>query len=365
MSRNVPDLSYPEKENINLENRLNSSRRSSFFSSVSPCKEKQPSLSPGKKLLEVSPLKRQPLGNKTFNNASVVYNAQNNLKLDGKPFFNKIGLDSTPDNGRKLLRRNITVTKTGSFANSYDKYSDGGKNTLTTSPLRKTNVNENGLIKYKSLVLEDFNITETRRQNNNEEDDVLNDELKSFWATKGHFKDTLNLHFPEDNQNERAASITNKKEPQYNLEKSDSFKKLLENKTKWSLDDEVEIVPENPTDKVEQSVENHTELEKEDKQKLNEFKAPFIGIYENKEKEMLKKEFTRLNRRSESFEKDNDSFDLQKINMSGLEEGRQSKGIAPKTPTCISSEETYFSLDEFDSALLKNGYNCENIDLDL
>ncbi|OBA24680.1 hypothetical protein HANVADRAFT_54348 [Hanseniaspora valbyensis NRRL Y-1626] len=397
MSSNILDLHYSEDENINIEDRQNSSN---LLSSVSPSKKKLSSISPVKKSRQTSPIRRQPLGNKNSNNSTSILSTigisdknsnSSNITYDNVPSLNisnsiaeEVPLNS--NEGRKWLRKNITVTKTGSFAANYDnKSSTNLKNLsggLATSPLRKSQLNNNGVIKYKSLVLNDFGIADKHDSNknsdnsNDDDDDDLKDELKSFWASKGKSEDNLELDLNEsktDNKND-IFNDNQQKDSKYEFKDSKSNRKLLNSKKKFTLYDEVEFVPSKPKDLVDQSVEEHSDLSRDDKRKLNEFKAPFSEIYKTQEKESIKKEFLRLNNKDghdNQKDKENiDPYSLQEINISRLIDNQEDNSNNTTDSKYLPEEklemnqEKEISLDEFDEILKKNGYDCKNIELD-
>ncbi|KAL6927784.1 hypothetical protein ACO0SA_004407 [Hanseniaspora valbyensis] len=391
MNSNILDLHYSEDENINTEDRQNSSN---LLSSVSPSKKKLSSISPGKKPRQTSPIRRQPLGNKNSNNSTSILSTtgisdknsnSNNITYDNQ--FNSKEAPLNSNEGRKWLRKNITVTKTGSFVANYDnKNSANFKNLsggLATSPLRKSQLNNNGVIKYKSLVLNDFGIADKHdssknsdKSNDDDDDDGLKDELKSFWASKGKSEDNLELDLNEsktDNKND-IFNDNEQKDLEYEFKDSKSNRKLLNSKKKFTLYDEVEFVPSKPKDLVDQSVEEHTDLSRDDKRKLNEFKAPLSEIYKTQEKESIKKEFLRLNNKEghdNQKDKENiDPYSLQEINISHLIDNQEDNSNNTNDSKYLPEEklelnqEKEISLDEFDEILKKNGYDCKNIELD-
>lgn len=401
MNSNILDLHYSEDENINTEDRQNSSN---LLSSVSPSKKKLSSISPGKKSRQTSPIRRQPLGNKNSNNSTSILSTtgisdknsnSNNITYDNVPSLNISNsiAEEAPLNsneGRKWLRKNITVTKTGSFVANYDNKSSANfKNLsggLATSPLRKSQLNNNGVIKYKSLVLNDFGIADKHDSSKNsdnsnddgdgDDDDDLKDELKSFWASKGKSEDNLELDL-NGSKADKKIDIFNdseQKDSEYEFKDSKSHRTLLNSKKKLTLYDEVEFVPSKPKDLVDQSVEEHTDLSRDDKRKLNEFKAPFSEIYKTQERESIKKEFLRLNNKEghdNQKDKENiDPYSLQEINISHLIDNQEDNSNNTNDSKYLPEEklelnqEKEISLDEFDEILKKNGYDCKNIELD-
>lgn len=405
-------FSYSDDENVNSEDRQTSNRSYNLLSSVSPSKKKLASLSPDKKSRQTSPIKREPLGCKTSNNSSTKTStldtgssntngldnapslnltssrntnglsnaraASNAPSLDNPPALNPSPvLPSTTRGGRKWLRKGITVSNTGSFVNNYSKLSNESfKYGLSSSPLRKSAATK-GLVKYKSLVLNDFNISEKHSYEQDDrkssDDDELQNELKAFWASKGNFDAESEVDEHKINSIGAIFSTDIKEdEPDYKFKESKSYRTLLNSNKRLTLFDEVEFVPNKPAELVDQSVEKHSTLTRDEKRKLNEFKAPFDGIYNNRQEKLIKKEFLLLNNNQNAeLNKENlNPYSLQEINLSQLieepEKAGNSGAINPGTraPEHLSPANG-LSLDEFDEILRKNHYDCSSIELDL
>lgn len=375
-------FSYSDDENVNSEERQTSNRSYNLLSSVSPSKKKLVSLSPEKKSRQTSPIKREPLGCKTSNSSKTINldnNSINSNSLSNAPSLNDSApvLPNATKGGRKWLRKGITVSNTGSFVNNYSKLgNDSFKDGLSTSPLRKSAVNK-GLVKYKSLVLNDFNISDKHSYEQDarrsSDDDELQHELKTFWASKGkheagkevdeHVINLINAHVASDVEEE---------EPNFKFKESKSYRTLLNSNKRLTLFDEVEFVPNNPDKGVGQDVEKHSTLTRDEKRKLNEFKAPFDGIYNTRQEKLIKKEFLLLNNNENADEnKENlNPYSLQEINLGHLiEEPEKAGNSRARLPELSDPDHgnaaISISLDEFDEILRKNNYDCNSIELNL
>lgn len=311
ISSNVVNLHYSDDENMNSDDRQDSNQSLRLLSSISPSKKRLSKSSPDK-LNHVSPKKRIPLENKS-NNRLTTKNSNHQI-INSKDIQ-----DSNAK--RKLLRKSITVTKTGSFAK--------------TNSIKRP---ENGLIRYKSLVLNEFS----------EDNDV-----DGFWKQAKERSNALGI---EQENDEHMDS------------QSKSVQKMMNSKN-ISLYDDPEFVP-NKSDEPEVYVdEPHTDFTKEDKRKLNEFNAPFHDLHTDKTKMM--EEFMLMNEKyknnenidePESINKMN-PYEPEKINFDLLDVYDHN----PQAISCSpSSEHTNDMITEgdFDKILEDNGYGSKMIELD-
>lgn len=327
MSSNVLNLHYSDDENINNDDRQDSNQSLRLLSSISPTKKRASKLSPDK-LNHISPNKRVPLEIKSNNH--LLTNAHNN-----KGIINSKSLDANAK--RKLLRKNITVTKTGSFAAAKNTQNNKIKNL------------DNGLVRYKSLVLDEF--SETRASNDFDQDD-----LESFWIKK-KFK---NKSFGMEEEKDDGLDMESK-----------SFQKLMNSDGKITLFDDLEYVPNKPVESDLFLDEPHTVFTKADKRKLNDFNAPFSELHVDKSKMM--QEFMTMNERYKNKDvnaDDSDSADIknpyktEKVNFAALDAFNNFNKNEDQISHTSHSSENRITEEQFDDMLKQSGYTIGSIDLD-
>lgn len=325
MSSNVLNLHYSDDENINNDDRQDSNQSLRLLSSISPSKKRASKLSPDK-LNHISPNKRVPLEIKSNNH--LLTNAHNN-----KGIINSKSLDANAK--RKLLRKNITVTKTGSFATAKNTQNNKIKNL------------DNGLVRYKSLVLDEF--SERRASNDDDHDD-----LESFWIKK-KFK---NKSFGMEEEKDDGLDMESK-----------SVQKLMNSDGKITLIDDLEYVPNKPAESDFFLDEPHTVFTKDDKRKLNDFNAPFNELHEDKSKIM--QEFMAMNERYKDVNADDpDSADIknpyktEKVDFVALDAFNNFNKNEDQISHTSPSSENRITEEQFDDMLKQSGYTIGSIDLD-
>lgn len=309
ISSNVVNLHYSDDENMNSDERQDSNQSLRLLSSISPSKKRLAKTSPDK-LNHISPKKRIPLENKSNNRFTSKTSKQQIIS----------SRDIQDSNAkRKLLRKSITVTKTGSFAK--------------TNNIQKA---DNGLVRYKSLVLDEFN----------------NDDVDDFWKRARERSSTLGIEQEHD-------------EPLDS--ESKSVQKMMNSKD-ISLYDDPEFVPNKPDEPVVYVDEPHTEFTKEDKRKLNEFNAPFSDVHTDRAKMM--QEFMIMNEKyknkenidePESITKMN-PYEPEKINFDLLD----AYDYSPRDSACSSPSEhanDVITDADFDRILEENGYASNMLEL--
>lgn len=308
ISSNVVNLHYSDDENVNSDDRQDSNQSLRLLSSISPSKKRLSKASPDK-LNHISPKKRIPLENKSNNRLTGKASSQQIIS-------SKDIQDSSAK--RKLLRKSITVTKTGSFAKA--------------SNIKKPN---NGLIRYKSLVLDEFN---------NDADD--------FWARAKDRTSTLGIEQEKDEPLDT---------------ESKSVQKL--SKENFSLYDDPEFVPSNPDEPVVYVDESPTELTKEDKRKLNEFHAPFSDVHTDRAKMM--EEFRLMNAKHKNKENIDESESITKTNPYEPEKISfdlfDAYECNPRSRACSPTSEhvgDVITEADFDRMLEENGYASKMLELD-
>lgn len=328
MSSNVLNLHYSDDENINDDDRQDSNQSLRLLSSISPSKKRLSKLSPDK-LNHVSPNKRVPLELKSNNH--ILTNTHRN-----KSIINSKNLDANAK--RKLLRKNITVTKTGSFAAT--------KNTTTTNKLKSS---DNGLIRYKSLVLDEF--SEAR-------DDEDKEELDNFWINKK----LKNSAFGIEEENDDYLSLLDTQ--------SKSVQKMMNSNNKITLDDDLEFVPNKPAETDLFLDEKHSVFTKEDKRKLNEFNAPFGELHTDKTK--ITREFMIMNEKAKNNINVDDSestdiknpYKTEEVDFSSLDAFDNFIKEHSLQSRSGSDHEDRITEQQFDNILEENGYTNGSIDLD-
>ena len=312
ISSNVVNLHYSDDENMNSDERQDSNQSLRLLSSISPSKKRLSKASPDK-LNHISPKKRIPLENKSNNRFA--------SKTTKQQIINSRDIQDS-NAKRKLLRKSITVTKTGSFAK--------------TNNIKKP---DNGLIRYKSLVLDEFN-----------DDDVVVDD---FWKRAKERSSTLGIEQELDEPLDA---------------ESKSVQKMMNSKD-ISLYDDPEFVPSKPDKPIVYVDEPHTEFTKEDKRKLNEFNAPFSDVHTDRTKMM--QEFMLMNEKYKNKENIDEPESITKINPYEPEKVNfdllDAYEYSPRDSACSpSSEHANDAITEadFDRILEENGYASNMLELD-
>ena len=329
ISSNVLNLHYSDDENINNDDRQDSNQSLRLLSSISPTKKRASKLSPDK-LNSISPNKRVPLEIKSNNH--VLANAHNN-----KGIINSKSLDANAK--RKLLRKNITVTKTGSFA--------AAKNTQNSNSKLKNL--DNGLVRYKSLVLDEF--SETRASNDDDHDD-----LESFWIKK-KFK---NKTFGMEEEKDEGLDMEGK-----------SVQKLINSNGKITLFDDLEYVPNKPAESDVFLEEPHTMFTKDDKRKLNDFYAPFSELHVDNSKVM--QEFMTANDKYKNMNANADDSDsaniknpykTEKVDFTVLDTFNNFNTDEDQLSHSSNNSENKITEEQFEDILKQSGYSIGSIDLE-